>query len=184
MSWSAALPVRNVCTTKLKSSATKGHMIEVQVRSAFCMLSWWFLMLVSKQLSLWFSQCWRRRLSLGLPAAETLQSQWKVSWLLTLYKLGDSTCSIYHQPFKAPWSAESDCSFRTGGPDGGERKITLAVLLVLLHNRGEILSSSMSKAVILPELDFHFSPSFIWMGPLYCLNGGADTQGSSNTNAR
>lgn len=173
-----------VVQLQLKSSAPEGHLIEVKVRSAFCMLSGRFLMLVSKQLSLWCSQCWRRRLRLGLPAAETLQSQWKVSWLLPLYKLGDSTCSIYHQPFKASWSAESDCSFSYGWPRWGERKITLAVLLVLLHNRGETLSSSMRKAVIVPELGFHFYPSFIWLGPLHWFSGGADARGSGNTNAR
>lgn len=85
-----------------------------------------FVMLSLRVPVFWVSssltQSWRRRLSLGLPAAETLQSQWKVSWLFTLYKLGYSTCSIYRQTFEAPLISESDCSCLTGGPDGRKVK--------------------------------------------------------------
>lgn len=106
------------------------------------------------------TQCWRRRrLSLGLPSAETLQSQWKVSWLISLYKLGFSTCSIHHQPFRAPWSAEGECSFRTGGP----------VLLMLLQIKGGIPSSSRS----------HFTPLIHLNGTTGLGQRGADAKDSN-----
>lgn len=81
---------------------------------------------------------------------DSLQSQWKVSGIAALYKLGYLTCSIDHQ---SPECAES-LQFHQGSL-GGDRNFTLVVLLVLLHITRKSLSSSLNKRGTALKLSFH-----------------------------